>query len=175
MVRFAVEIEIEAPPKFVVDWWWDYSPQDASIAPGMVRRDVEKVDENTVRLTTHSEFGGNIRTTMGTVTRTGPTSWHMSAHVSSGGKVVSTVQTEYVVEPTATGSHLSTHFDFRGITIPWRIALVLSKFSLRRDRLRTFRVYAQAIEQDFAQGASPAPGAAGSPARSAPPAPPPPS
>jgi hypothetical protein len=167
VVRFDIELDIRAPPKFVVDWWWDYSAQDAAITPGMARRDVEKIDDNTIRLTTLSEFGGNIRTTAGTVTRTGPASWHMSAHVSSGGKVVSTVQNGYIVDPTATGSRLRADFEFRGRTIPWRLALLLSKFSLRRDRIRTFRIYVREIEADFAVGT------VAPPAPAAPPPPPP--
>jgi hypothetical protein len=164
MVRFEVALDIRAPPQYVADWWLDYSSEDRELAPGMARRDVERIDANTVRLTTHSEFGGSVRTTAGTVTRTGPTSWQMTAHVSSGGRVVSTTQTSYSVGPAADGSRLTAQFEFLGRSIPWRIALVFARFSLRRDRLRAFRAYAGEIERGFASG-EPA---------VAPPAPPPP-
>jgi len=149
MVTFRVAVEIDAPPAFVVDWWLDYSADDPALAPGMVHRDVERIDANTVRLSTQSEFGGHVRTTSGTVTRTGPTSWHMSAHISSGGEVVSTTQTSYTVEPTAAGSRLRAEFEYVGRTAPWRLALFFARFTLRRDRLRTFRAYARSIEHDF--------------------------
>jgi hypothetical protein len=152
MVRFEVVLDIRAPPEYVADWWLDYATEDKDIAPGMARRDVERVDAKTVRLTTHSEFGGNIRTTSGTVTRTGPTAWHMTAHVSSGGRVVSSTQTAYTVEPAPGGSRLRAEFEFIGRSIPWRIALLFARPSLRRDRLKAFRVYAEAIAEGFAAG-----------------------
>jgi hypothetical protein len=155
MVRFEVAVDIRAPPQYVSDWWLDYSPDDRTLAPGMARRDVERIDANTVRLTTQSDFGGHVRTTTGTVTRTGATRWHMTAHVSSNGQVVSTTQTSYSVEPRANGSRLRAEFEFLGRSLPWRIALLFARFSLRRDRLRAFRSYARAIETGFAAGEPP--------------------
>jgi hypothetical protein len=149
MVAFEVAIDVRAPPEFVADWWWDYSPEDPSLAPGMARRTVEKIDDRTIRLSTETEFGGHVRTTSGTVTRTGPATWHMTAHVSSGGSVVSTTQTSYGVEPSANGSRLRARFEFRGRTVPWRIGLFFARFALRRDRRKTFLLYARAIEQDY--------------------------
>jgi hypothetical protein len=154
MVTFRVTREIRAPPRFVSDWWWDFSPTDRTITPGMVRREVKKLDERTVRLTTESQFGGQIRTTAGTVTRTGPDSWHITGHVFSGGKVVSTLQTHYTVEPTVDGSRLRADFEFVGRTLPWKIALALSGFSLRRDRRKMFEGYARAIEEEFVGSSS---------------------
>jgi hypothetical protein len=150
MVNFRLSTEIRAPPRFVADWWWDYTPTDAAITPGMVGREVEKVDDRTVRLTTHSQFDGHIRTTSGTVTRTGPASWHITGHVSSGGEVVSTLQTTYSVEPTSQGSRLLAEFEFVGRTLPWKLALALSRYSLRRDRRRVFLHYARTIEEEYA-------------------------
>ncbi|HTW39403.1 MAG TPA: hypothetical protein VMF04_00880 [Thermoplasmata archaeon] len=152
MVRFDVSIDIGAPPTYVADWWLDYAAEDKDLAPGMARRKVERVDANTIRLSTLSEFGGNVRTTVGTVTRTGPTRWHMTAHVSSGGKVVSTTQTSYSVDGAPGGSRLLAEFEFVGRSIPWRIALLFARFSLRRDRLRAFRAYADAIGKGFRAG-----------------------
>jgi hypothetical protein len=152
MVRFEVAVDIRAPAQYVTDWWLDYASEDRELAPGMARRDVERIDSNTVRLSTQSEFGGNIRTTSGTVSRTGPTSWHMTAHVSSGGRVVSTTQTTYSVETRGDTSRLVAEFEFLGRSIPWRIALLFARFSLRRDRLRAFRAYARTIEAGYAAG-----------------------
>ncbi len=149
MVSFRVETEVRAPLPFVVDWWWDFSSEDPAITPRMVRREVQRIDDRTVRLTTQTEFGGSIRSTAGTVTRTGPASWHMTGHVSSGGVVVSTLQTSYSVESTAEGSRVTADFEFHGRTLPWRIVLGLSRYTLRRDRARIFRGYAEAIEADF--------------------------
>jgi hypothetical protein len=150
MVTFRVTTEIHAPPQFVADWWWDYRPTDPAISPGMASRDVEKVDDRTVRLTTHTQFDGHIRTTSGTVVRTGPARWHITGHVSSGGEVVSTLQTTYVVEPTEDGSRLLADFEFVGRTFPWKLALLLSRYSLRRDRRRMFAGYAASIEEEYA-------------------------
>ncbi|MGI0130765.1 MAG: SRPBCC family protein [Thermoplasmata archaeon] len=150
MVHFRVTTEIRAPPQFVADWWWDYSPTDQSITPGMAGREVERVDDRTVRLTTHTQFDGHIRTTIGTVTRTGPANWHITGHVSSGGHVVSTLQTSYFVAPTSDGTRLEADFEFVGRTFPWKLALAFARFSLRRDRARTFRQYARLIEGEFA-------------------------
>jgi hypothetical protein len=152
MVRFEVMVDIRAPPQYVADWWLDYASDDPEMGQGMVKRDVDRVDANTVRLTTHSEFGGDVRTTMGTVTRTGPTSWHTTAHVSSAGRVVSTTQTSYTVTPSTEGSTLRAEFEFRGRSLPWRFVLSFAKYSLRSDRRRAFRSYARSIEAGFAAG-----------------------
>lgn len=154
MVAFRVTTEIHAPPQFVADWWWDYRPTDPEISPGMASREVVKVDDRTVRLTTQTQFDGHIRTTAGTVVRTGPSSWHITGHVSSGGEVVSTLQTTYRVEPTEDGSRLLADFEFVGRTLPWRLALAFSRYSLRRDRRRMFAGYARSIEQEYADDPS---------------------
>jgi hypothetical protein len=150
MVSFRVAIDVRAPPEFVVDWWLDYTSKDPELGARMKGREVEKIDDRTVRLRTDSEFGGRIRTTAGTVTRTGPSSWHMTAHVSSEGKVVSTAQTSYSVRPSSDGSRLEAEFEFQGRTLPWRLVLFLSGFTIRRDRVRSFNAYARAIESDYA-------------------------
>lgn len=169
MVTFRVATKIRAPPQFVSDWWWDFSPADAAITPGMVGRDVEKLDDHTVRLTTHTQFGGHLRSTSGTVTRTGPASWHITGHVSSRGAVVSTLQTTYSVEPMPPGCRLWAEFEFVGRTLPWRLALSLSRYSLRRDRVRTFERYAREIEAEYASNPTGhRPGAPGAGAASGP-------
>jgi Polyketide cyclase / dehydrase and lipid transport len=149
MVSFRITREIRAPPSFVVHWWLDYSPGDTQLDPGMVQRTVERIDADRVHLTTTTEFGGRLRTTEGTVTRTGPTTWLMTGHVISGGVVVSTLQSSYRVEPLADGSRLQAEFEFRGCTLPWKIALAVSGFSLRRRQTKTFRDYVLAIEAEF--------------------------
>jgi len=169
MVSFRVSTDVRAPPGFVVDWWWNYSPDDSPLAPGMTGREVERVDERTIRVASRVEFGGRIRTTNGTVTRTGPASWQLSAHVSSGGKVVSTLQTSYVVEPAVDGSRVLADFQFVGRTLSWRLVLFLSQSRLRRDRIQSLETFARAIETEFAASPSgPAAGVSGTARREEP-------
>jgi hypothetical protein len=150
MVSFRIGSEIRAPPEFVVNWWWDPSRADAPLTPGTIGREVVRVDERTIRVTSHSEFGGRVRTTVGTMTRTGPAAWHLTAHVYSNGVVVSTVQTAYTVEPMGGGSRIFADFEFVGRTLSWRIVLYLSRSSLRRDRFRALQSVVGSIEDEFA-------------------------
>lgn len=159
MVSFRLTTEVRAPPEFVVHWWLDYSSGDTGLTSGMVHRSVQRIDENRVHLTTATEFGGRVRTTDGTVTRTGPRTWHMTGHVISDGVVVSTLQTSYAVEPLANGSRLQADYEFQGRTFPWRLALALSGYSLRRRQRRSFRDFVRAIETEFdASRSGPPPG-----------------
>ena len=155
MVSFRLSQEIRAPPEFVVNWWLDYSTDDPGLTPGMMRRTVERIDANRVRLSTRTEFGGRVRTTEGTVARTGPTTWQMTGHVISSSVVVSTLQTSYVVDPTTDGSRVQADFEFVGKTIWWRLALAISGYSLRRRQRRSFEDFARAIERDHAAGRVP--------------------
>ncbi len=156
MVSFRVTQQIHAPPPFVVDWWLDYSSDDVELTPGLSRRKVERIDENRIHLSTTAEFGGRLRTTDGTVSRTGPRSWHMTGHVVSNGFVVSTLQTSYSVEPRPEGSCVIADFEFVGRAFGWRLALAFSGYALKSRQRRAFRDYARAIERDFAaRGASP--------------------
>jgi hypothetical protein len=150
MVTFQLEKEIRAPPRFVVDWWLNYSSDDTPVAPGAVGRRVERLGERSVRLTTDTEFAGRARTTDGTVTRTGPQSWQLAAHVLTDGIVVSTIMTSYSVEPTIDGSRVIADFVYRGQNLMWMFLLTFSRFSLRRDRNRSFDGYVREIEAEFA-------------------------
>lgn len=152
MVTFELEKEIRAPPQFVVDWWLDFSADDASLPPGQVRRQVRRVDERTTRLTTETNFGGRARKTDGLVTRMGPTNWQLTAKVSTDGTFVSTMTTTYSVEPTPGGSRVRAEFEFQGETFLWKFLLSLSRFYLRRDRNRSFKTYVVAIQQDYEAG-----------------------
>jgi hypothetical protein len=162
MVSFRLVKEIRAPPSFVVDWWLDYSPDDPALTPGMVDRRVHRVDDRTVRLTTDTRFAGGVRTTDGTVTRTGPQGWVMVGRVLSNGVVVSTLRTAYTVEPTPTGSRVVADFEFEGKDLVWKLLIGVSRFSLRRDRNRAFDRYVVAIEKEFASPSAPSPGSANS-------------
>lgn len=157
MVTFRIVQAVAAPPPYVIAWWLDYRAEDATLTPGTVRRSVERIDEHRVRLSTTNEFGGRLRTTDGTVTRTGPATWQMTGHVISDGRTVSTLQTSYTVEPSTEGSRVVADFEFLGRTWPWRLALAVSGYSLRRRQRRAFQDYARAIEQDFGAGAVPVP------------------
>lgn len=162
MVSFRVATEVRAPPQFVVDWWWNYTPDDAQLVSGTRGREVERVDERTIRMSSQAEFGGRVRTTKGTVTRTGPATWHLTAHVSSGGTVVSTLQTSYLVEPAIDGSRVLADFEFVGRTLSWRLVLYLSQSRLRRDRIQSLQTFARAIETEYAAArAGPVPAPAG--------------
>jgi hypothetical protein len=149
VVAFRITREIRASPEFVARWWLDYSADDPKLTAGQTHRSVQRIDANRVHLTTTTEFGGRLRTTDGTVTRTGPTSWQMTGHVISGGTVVSTLQSTYSIEPSSEGSCLYADFEFLGRTLAWKLALALSGYSLRRRQSRTFRDYIAAIESDF--------------------------
>jgi hypothetical protein len=149
VVRFRIVQEIRAPPAFVVNWWLDYRSDDPQLTPGLVRRKVERIDENRIHLSTTAEFAGRLRTTDGTVTRTGPANWHMTGHVISNGIVVSTLQTAYSVASTSIGSRVSADFEFVGRSLAWRLALAVSGYSLRRRQRTAFRDYARAIEQAY--------------------------
>lgn len=157
MVAFRIVQRIRAPPGFVVDWWLDYRSDDAALTRDTVQRTVDRIDDRRIHLTTTSEFGGRLRTTDGTVARTGPTSWHMTGHVSSDGLVVSTMQTAYAVEGTPDGCRVAAEFEFVGRTLPWRLALAVSGYALRRRQRAAFRDYAAAIERDYAARAAGAP------------------
>ncbi|MGA8302638.1 MAG: hypothetical protein WA691_00270 [Thermoplasmata archaeon] len=164
--------DVRAPPDFVVDWWLEYTPEDASVAQGAGQEAV-RIDDRTVRLSTRSEVGGRVRSTVGTVVRTGATTWRMTAHVFSGDSAVSTLQTAYSVAATVDGSRVEANFEIRGLTLTWRVALSTARFFLRRDRVRSLERCARAIEQEFARPArGRAVGAPGSPPEStiAPPA-----
>jgi hypothetical protein len=154
VVAFRITKEIHAPPEYVVRWWLDYTSEDSQLSSGVVHRTVERLDENRVHLSTTTEFGGRLRTTDGTVTRTGPTNWHMTGHVISDGVVVSTLQTTYSVAPLPDGSRLDADFEFLGRTFAWKLALSVSGFALRRRQSKTFNDYVQAIETDFAASRS---------------------
>jgi hypothetical protein len=156
VVAFRVTQSVRAPTDFVVNWWLDYRSDDPSLTTGLVRRKVERIDENRIHLSTTAEFGGRLRTTDGTVTRTGPANWQMTGHVISNGVVVSTLQTTYQVESTPTGCRVLADFEFVGRTIPWRLALAVSGYSLRRRQRTTFRDYANAIERDYSAQPKPA-------------------
>ena len=149
MVAFRITREIRAPPEFVIEWWLDYSAADTALTPGMLHRSVERIDANRVHLSTTTEFGGRVRTTDSTVTRTGPTSWHVTGHVISSGAVVSTLQTTYWVQPTPSGSTLRADFEFLGRSWTWRLTLALSGYALRRRQERSFRDYVAAIEIEY--------------------------
>jgi hypothetical protein len=153
MVSFRVATDVRAPPGFVVDWWLEYSPEDASAAQGPGREAV-RIDDRTVQLRTHSEVGGRVRSTVGTVVRTGATTWRMTAHVFSGDAAVSSLQTAYSVAATLDGSRVEADFEIRGLTLSWRVALSMARFFLRRDRVRSLRGCARAIEEEFARPAN---------------------
>ncbi len=157
MVTFRVVQPVAAPPPYVIAWWLDYREEDAALTPGFVRRSVQRIDSHRVHLSTTNEFGGRLRTTDGTVTRTGDAAWQMSGHVISDGRTVSTLQTSYWVEAAEEGSRVVADFEFVGRTWPWRLALSLSGVSLRRRQRRAFQDYALAIEKDFRAGAVPIP------------------
>jgi len=166
VVAFRIRQTVLAPPEFVVNWWLDYRADDPQLTPGLVHRSVERIDEQRVHLSTTAEFGGRLRTTDGTVTRTGPSRWQMTGHVISNGVVVSTLQTSYTVESVSNGSCVVADFEFLGRTLAWRVALAVSGSALRRRQRTAFRDYARAIELDFAARAGPAetPGTKGPPA-----------
>ncbi|MGI0071606.1 MAG: hypothetical protein ACRECT_06025 [Thermoplasmata archaeon] len=155
MLAFDVEMEVKAPPQFVVDWWWDFSSDDAAITPGMIRREVEHLTDRTVQLTTYSEMGGRERKTVGIVTRTGPFSWQLLANVTSGVNVASTLRTSYSVAPDPAGSVVRARFEFQGRTVMWRFLLSLARRSIREDRVRSFASYVTAIEADYSRSKTP--------------------
>lgn len=155
MVAFRVSQEIGAPPVFVINWWLDYSTEDPRLTPGMTHRSVQRIDANRVRLSTTTEFGGRLRTTEGTVARTGATTWQMTGHVISNSVVVSTLQTSYVVDPTPDGSRVRADFEFVGKSFWWRLALAVSGYTLRRRQRRSFQNFARAIEKEYAAHRAP--------------------
>ncbi|HTZ61547.1 MAG TPA: hypothetical protein VMC82_02740 [Thermoplasmata archaeon] len=152
MVRFRIDQPVRAPPEFVVRWWLDYSSEDVRLTDGLVDRTVTPLDPDRTRLSTTAEFGGRVRTTTGTVTRTGPRTWHMSGHVISSGVTVSTLQTGYTVLPDGRGSRVIADFEFVGRTWSWRLALAVSGYALRRRQRASFQDYAAAIERAFRVG-----------------------
>jgi hypothetical protein len=157
MVSFRVEKTIRAPPEFVRDWWLDFSPSDAALAPDTSDRSVERLDERRVRVTTESRTGSRPTLTDGVVTRTGVLAWVMKATVYRDGIVVADMSTAFSVAPVPDGSELGAQFELHGRTTMWRLSLWLARAFLRRDRNRVFDSYVSALERDYrARGRPPA-------------------
>jgi len=160
VVAFRIVQRVAAPPAYVVGWWLDYSQTDVQLTRGIVERRVDRIDERRTHLRTTSVFGGRERTTEGIVTRTGPTTWVMEGHVSSRGRVVSSMRSAYRVEAEVAGSRVVTDFEFVGKTLGWRVAIAFASPALVRRQRASFRDYAAGIERDYrASGAGPSGGA----------------
>jgi hypothetical protein len=150
VVAFRIVQPIGAPPEYVVGWWLDYTSTDVQLTPGIVRRDVERLDDQRTYLRTTSVVGGRDRTTDGVVTRTGPVSWQMEGQVTSRDRIVSSMRSKYLVEPEVAGSRVIADFEFVGRTLSWRFAIWFSAPALRRRQRESFHDYADAIERDYA-------------------------
>lgn len=149
MLRFVLEIAVEAPPTFVTDWWLDYGEQDAKLTPDMERRTVERLDGLRTHLVTDLRFGKRRVRVDGVVIRESELRWSIDGEMAVNGRPFAREQVAFSVVPRGTGSTLQAGFQFRGKGAWSSLALALVGRSIRKGREEAYLTYAREMAEEF--------------------------
>ncbi len=149
MLKFVLEIAVEAPPTFVTDWWLDYGEQDAKLTHDMVHRTVERLDERRTHLVTDLRFGKRPVRVDGVVTRESEHHWSIDGEMTVNGRPFAREQIAFSVIPMGSGSTLHAGFRFRGKGVWSSLALTLVGRSIRKGREEAYLTYAREMAGEF--------------------------
>lgn len=151
-MRFPVTIHVRVPAEYVLEWWMDYSPADASISSSILQRQVTANEDGSLHLLTLGSHDRHTTRTDATVRRTGPWSFRQEGEMEIDGAPAAFVTTEFSVHADDDGTLVTAEFEFRPKTWKYRFLFPFATARFRHERETAYREFGRALSAQYSRG-----------------------